>query len=148
MPAEQSTMPRGVDTDLYLEIQQFYAAQMQALDGGDATGWAETFTEDGVFAANADSSATCGRAAIAQAAHAAAARLAEEGLVQRHWLGMLDARPGPDGGVRVRYYALVIRTPGGGDPVIWRSCAGADELVRHDGGWLVRERRITRDDVG
>jgi len=36
----------------------------------------------------------------------------------------------------------------GGDPVIWRSCAGADELVRHDGGWLVRERRITRDDVG
>jgi len=40
MPAEQSTMPRGVDTDLYLEIQQFYAAQMQAVDGGDATGWA------------------------------------------------------------------------------------------------------------
>src|SRR2546421_10234917 len=147
MPAEPSTIPRGVDSELYLEITQFDAAQMQALDSGDAAGWAATFTDDGVFATNVESTTTRGRAAIAEAARAAADRLAADGVVQRHWLGMLDARPAGDGGARVRYYALVIRTPHGGDPFIWRSCAGEDDLVRADGAWLVRARRITRDDI-
>jgi len=147
MPAQPSTIPRGVDTEPYLRIQQFYAAQMQALDGGDAAGWAATFTDDGVFATNVGSTATRGRAAIEEAARTAAAYLAENGVVQRHWLGMLDARPERGDGVRVRYYALVVRTPEGGTPFIWRSCAGEDDLVRHNGAWLVRERRITRDDV-
>jgi actinorhodin biosynthesis protein ActVIA len=36
-------------TELYAEIQQFYADQMQRLDNRDLTGYAETFTEDAEF---------------------------------------------------------------------------------------------------
>ena len=33
----------------YIEIQQLYAKYAQTLDLGDAEGWADTFTADGVF---------------------------------------------------------------------------------------------------
>jgi uncharacterized protein (TIGR02246 family) len=36
----------------YTEIQQLYARYNTAIDKGDADGWADTFTADGVFANN------------------------------------------------------------------------------------------------
>jgi hypothetical protein len=36
-------------TDLYAEVLQFYARQMQQLDGGDFEAYGDTFTEDAEF---------------------------------------------------------------------------------------------------
>ncbi len=39
----------GLSAQDYYEIQQLYARYNIAIDGGDAEGWAATFTPDGVF---------------------------------------------------------------------------------------------------
>lgn len=148
-PPEPTTDPEETpvsDTDRYVRVQQFYARQMQLLDSGDAEGWALTFTEDGVFSANAHPEPVRGREAIAAGARRAAAELAAQGVVRRHWLGMLDVTDAGDA-LRVRSYALVVSTPRGGDPAPRFSTTCEDELVEADGGWLVRTRQVRRDDL-
>nr|WP_240942325.1 nuclear transport factor 2 family protein [Planosporangium thailandense] len=132
---------------MYAEVNDFYARQMHAIDSGQAETWAATFAEDGVFAANAYPRPTVGRAAIEEAVRTTAADLAAAGVVHRHWFGMLAVDDERDGVIRARYYALVIRTPKGGDPVIHRCTSAEDELVRRDGRLLVRRRLVTRDDL-
>ena len=39
----------GLSAQDYFEIQQLYSRYNNAIDGGDAEGWAATFTPDGVF---------------------------------------------------------------------------------------------------
>lgn len=134
-------------TDLYIEVQQFYGHQMQLLDAGLVEEWAGTFTEDGVFAANAHPEPSVGRAVIEAGARRAVEDLAARKLVRRHWLGMLDVEPVDADSVRVRSYAQVIETPIGGQTVVRLSTTCADLLVRLDGKWLVRERKVARDDL-
>lgn len=147
-PTAPTAPARGADADLYAEVQHFYARQMQLLDARSCVEWAGTFTEDGVFAANGLPAPAEGRAAIETAARAAQDRLAAEGLVHRHWLGMVTADRAADGTVRARSYALVIQVPLGGVPALHRSTVCEDTLVRgEDGSLLVRDRRVTRDDL-
>ncbi|GAA0962219.1 nuclear transport factor 2 family protein [Virgisporangium aurantiacum] len=135
-------------TGLYQEVQQFYADQMRLLDGGAVAEWARTFTEDGVFAANALPEPIRGRAAIEAGARAAAEELARSGVRRRHWLGMVSVRPGTDdASLSVHSYALVLATPRGGKPTVHASTSCVDDLVRDGAGWLVRHRRVTRDDL-
>jgi 3-phenylpropionate/cinnamic acid dioxygenase small subunit len=133
--------------ELYLRVQQFYARQMQLLDRGAVQEWAATFTEDGVFAANAHPEPVRGRSAIAAAAQAATDQLARDRVVRRHWLGMLTVQPEPDGIVRARCYALVITTPRGGQAGLHVSTFCEDVLVADGDDLLVRDRRISRDDL-
>src|SRR5262245_64819497 len=84
---------------LYQEIQHFYARQMRFLDNGMATEWAQTFTEDGVFLANAHPEPQSGRVQIEAAARKTSMQLAEQGVQRRHWLGMLEVSEEPDGSV-------------------------------------------------
>ncbi len=138
----------GGNAALYAEIQQFYARQMQMLDGGDADAWADTFTEDGVFAANAHPQPAVGRETIRVAATKVKAQHAEEGLQVRHWLGMVEVTEQPDGTVLARSYALIINTPRGGQAVVGLSTTCDDVLVRDgEGGWLVANRQVVRDDL-
>lgn len=133
---------------LQAEVQQFYARQMHLLDNGKADAWADTFTEDGVFAANAHPEPARGRETIRAAAARAAAQRAEEGLQVRHWLGMLDVRPQEDGSVVALSYALIVNTLLGGSPQVHLSTTCEDVLVRgEDGGWLVSRRQVRRDDL-
>lgn len=62
-------------------------------------------------------------------------------------LGMLSVAPRADGGVRARSYTLVIVTEPGGGTTIGRSTVCTDDPVPSGGGWLVRHRRVTRDDL-
>ncbi|MFC8721791.1 nuclear transport factor 2 family protein [Kitasatospora sp. NPDC057198] len=141
-----SASPAG--SALQAEVQQFYAWQMHLLDSGEADAWAETFTEDGVFAANAHPEPARGRETIRAAAAKAAAQRAEEGIQVRHWLGMLEVRPREDGSVLALSYALIVNTPMGGSPQVHLSTTCEDVLVRgEDGGWLVRDRQVKRDDL-
>ncbi|MDI5967327.1 nuclear transport factor 2 family protein [Streptomyces sp. SL13] len=138
----------GGNTALYAEIQQFYAHQMHLLDGGDADAWAQTFTPDGVFAANAHPQPAVGRETIRAAASKVKAQHAEEGLQVRHWLGMMDITEQPDGSVLARTYALIINTPRGGQAAVSLSTTCDDLLVRDENGaWLVADRKVVRDDL-
>src|SRR5260221_5260193 len=96
------TEPEAASTaaETYYEIQDFYARQMQLLDQGYTQEWAQTFTEDGVFAANAQPEPVRTRSAIAAGAAAASAELSAQGIRRRHWLGMVSALPPLDRTVR------------------------------------------------
>ncbi|WP_370942171.1 nuclear transport factor 2 family protein [Amycolatopsis sp. cg5] len=135
------------DVGLYHRVQQFYAWQMQLLDDGRVDEWAATFTEDGVFAANAHPEPVSGRENIAAGARAAVAKLAADGLVRRHWLGMLTVAEQPDGTIKARSYALVINTPKGGQAAVHVSTSCEDVLVADGPDLLVADRRVTRDDL-
>ncbi|MEA2589563.1 MAG: hypothetical protein QOH66_2490 [Actinomycetota bacterium] len=133
--------------DLYLEVLHFYARQMQLLDDALVEEWAETFTEEGIFAANAQAQPTMGRKAIAAAARATTDDLARRGIRRRHWIGM-PALTGTSGdGYRVRSYALVIETTVGGQSGVRMSTLMDDRLVRVEGRFLVDHRQVTRDDL-
>jgi hypothetical protein len=147
MTLAEPAVQHAVSPEVYVEIQQFYARQMQLLDEARTHEWAETFTDDGVFAANAHPEPVRGRQEIAAASTKARAALKAAGLQHRHWLGMLDAKTTEDGGIIAHSYAVVVETPRGGTPMIKHSTHCADLLV-HDGAqWLVRRRQITRDDL-
>ena len=148
MTVTESAPRYDVDSRLYQQIQDFYAYQMQLLDNGAVDEWAATFTEDGVFAANAHPQPYRGRDVIASGAGQAARALREREVRRRHWLGMVSVRPeGPDT-VRARSYALVLETPRGGPTTVLMSTVCHDLLVRSaDGRWLVKEREVTRDDL-
>ncbi|RKT55611.1 nuclear transport factor 2 family protein [Saccharothrix australiensis] len=145
MTSSVSTEPGTAE--LYHRVQQFYARQMQLLDDGAVAEWAATFTADGSFAANARPEPVVGRAAIEAGALAAARQLASEGIVRRHWLGMLSVEQLPGGRVRARCYALVISTPKGGQAGVHVSTVCEDVLVPDGGSFAVQERRVTRDDL-
>ncbi|WP_063774830.1 nuclear transport factor 2 family protein [Kitasatospora azatica] len=133
--------------ELYHQVQQFYAQQMQLLDSGNAEEWAETFTEDGVFAANAHPEPAAGRAVITAAARTATDDYAAKGIQRRHWLGMVSVeRRGADE-VFAQCYALVIETPRGGQAAVRVSTRCDDLLVRVEGRWQVKHRQVTRDDL-
>ncbi|MGI5455128.1 nuclear transport factor 2 family protein [Streptomyces sp. CA-249302] len=132
---------------LYQQVQQFYARQMQLLDDGRVAEWALTFTEDGVFAANAHPEPAAGRAAITAAAAKATEEYAAKGVQRRHWLGMVSVEPGTRNRVNARCYALVIETPRGGQAAIRVSTLCEDRLVHDGADWLVEHRQVTRDDL-
>ncbi|WP_336053796.1 nuclear transport factor 2 family protein [Streptomyces sp. CA2R101] len=136
-----------VTGDLYYQVQSFYARQMQLLDSGRVDAWADTFTEDGVFSANAQPRPAAGREAIRRAAAAAQDALRAKGLRHRHWLGMVDIRSVDGDRVTVRNYALVLAIPLGGQATVHVSTTCNDELVREDGQWRVRNRVVFRDDL-
>jgi hypothetical protein len=138
-------------TELYVAVQQFYARHMHLLDSGQADEWAATFTPDGRFSAPGLPAPVQGRAALAAAVRETVARLAAGGELHRHWHGMVHVSPQDDGSVNVRCYALVVAVNRDGEPRLHRSCICEDVLVPAvdgDGGWQVRERRVTPDPAG
>ncbi|MFJ5233551.1 nuclear transport factor 2 family protein [Kitasatospora sp. NPDC088391] len=140
-------VPATATAELYFQVQQFYAHQMQLLDSGRVREWAETFTEDGVFAANAHPEPAVGRAGITTAAQAATDAYAAKGIQRRHWLGMVTVEPRGEDAAFGRCYAVVVETPKGGQAAIRVSTLCEDTLVRENGRWLVQHRQITRDDL-
>ncbi|MBY8886400.1 nuclear transport factor 2 family protein [Streptomyces sp. PTM05] len=133
--------------ELYQQVQQYYARQMQLLDSGRVEEWAQTFTADGVFAANAHPEPTVGREAIAKVAGQVVADYNERRIQRRHWLGMVNIERQEGGSVFARCYALVFETPHGGQAYVKASTTCEDELVHEGGEWLVKHRLITRDDL-
>ncbi|RJL35890.1 nuclear transport factor 2 family protein [Bailinhaonella thermotolerans] len=132
-------------TELYVEVQRFYARHLQALDRGDVGEWARGFTEDGVFRLPPPHEPLRGRAALAESLGRFMGAAEARGERHRHWHGMLDVRPGPGGTVEARCYALVILSTAEGSR-LYRACVCEDVFVREDGDLRVRDRRVTRDD--
>lgn len=132
--------------ELYLEVQQFYAAHMHALDSGEADLWAADFTEDGVFTPPSGPNVR-GRADLATAVKNSSEQRARAGEQHRHWHGMVDVRTTGTGEIDVRCYALIIVTRRGEESSLKRACVCHDRMVRVAGRLQIREREVTRDDL-
>lgn len=132
---------------LYAEVQQFYAQHMQLLDSGEAEQWAAQFTEEASFDVPTLPEPVRGRDSLTAAVRRTGAQLAAAAEQHRHWQGMIDVRPQPDGTVRTRAYTLVLATVRGGDSRLHRVCVCEDVLVREHGRPLVSARKVTRDDL-
>ena len=120
----------------YIDIQQLYAKYAQALDLGDAEGWADTFTADGAFGE------TVGHEALK--AFAAGFFTNFDGAA-RHWNSQLIVTPtaaGADGGC----YLLLVDTR---TQPIGLTVAGIyeDKLVKTPAGWRFQERVFSADRV-
>jgi actinorhodin biosynthesis protein ActVIA len=141
MPVTSST------TDLYAQVQQFYAKQMHALDGGAFDEYAATFTEDGEFSHTPGRPAARTRAGIARELKAFhEERFATDPVQRRHWFNMIAIEPGADGSIRSTCYVLVVTSrPGVRQPEIAPSCVVHDVLVLEDGALLTRSRRVEHD---
>ncbi|AOR32936.1 hypothetical protein BFF78_19365 [Streptomyces fodineus] len=134
-------------TDLYLLTQQFYARQMQALDGGRFEEYAATFTEDGLFQHLSTVEPCRGRAAILEMLHEfQRTRFGDDPVQRRHWFSQIVLDPQDDGSWRSTAYGLVVTArPGVRQPEIAPSCVVHDVLEVDGDDVLVRSRVITYD---
>src|SRR5688572_15094429 len=132
-------------TDLYVEVQQFYATQMHKLDGGAFEDYAATFTEDGEFVHTPQQPPARTRAGIVAELHRFHERFADDPVIRRHWFNMLSVDPQDDGTIHTTYYALVVTTRPERNVTIAPSCVVNDVLVRADGALLTRSRIVDHD---
>ncbi|MFE1250334.1 nuclear transport factor 2 family protein [Streptomyces sp. NPDC058735] len=140
-------LPEAEFGELYAQVQQFHARQMQLFDAHDADRWAATFTEDAVFDVPTLDAPLRGRAELAANVRRNRARQERGGDRLRHWIGMLDLRPGRSDELHTRCYALVYAAPFNGPSRLLRVCVMEDLLVRVRGNWRTRHRVVTRDDL-
>lgn len=131
--------------ELYAEVQQFYADQMQRLDERDFTAFAQTFVEDGELAHAGPQPPARTRAGIVAVLTADAETFAHDPMRRRHWFNMMSLRPQHDGTIASTVYANVFQIRPGAEPRIEMSCVVHDVLVRIDGELRNRSRRIVPD---
>ena len=130
----------ALTADDYIEIQQLYAKYAHTIDLGDAEGWADTFTPDGMFGDPSSDSATRGRQSLVAFAANAYVRNSGTG---RHWNSQVLITPtsaGADGSC----YLLLLDT--GAQPVGIR-VAGIyrDKIVKTADGWRFSNRVASAD---
>jgi ketosteroid isomerase-like protein len=137
-------MPAGISVEDRLAILDLYARQSHLIDGGDADGWAATFTADGVFESPTYRLTAVGHAELAGfAADSNGAALAR-GVQLRHWIGQVVIDPA-DGGADVLAYLVIVATSREGSRID-RSVRVVDVLARTADGWRVASRKVFRDD--
>jgi actinorhodin biosynthesis protein ActVIA len=134
-------------TDLYVEVQQHYAAQMQMLDGNDFAGYASTFTEDGEFAHTPGRPAAKTRPGIVAELEQFNTRFDGDPVQRRHWFTMINVQPQEDGTIHTVCYVLVGTIRPNAQPLIAPSCVVQDILVRVDGRLHNLSRRVDHDQL-
>ena len=132
-------------TELYAEVQQFYADQMQRLDNRDISGYAETFTEDAEFQHTPDRPPALTRAGIVSDLVEFHQRFEADPMQRRHWFNMINLQPQDDGSIVSTAYCLVVKVRPNSKPEIAPSCVVHDVLVRVEGNLLTRSRRVAHD---
>ena len=132
-------------TELYAEVQQFYADQMQRLDRRDIDGYAATFTDDAEFTHTPGRPPAVTRSGIVADLVEFHQRFESDPMQRRHWFNMIDLRPQPDGSLLSTAYCLVVKIRPGSPPELNPSCVVDDVLVRVDGELRTRVRRVSHD---
>jgi uncharacterized protein (TIGR02246 family) len=123
-----------LSTQDYIDIQQLYARYNVALDGGDAEGYANLFTPDGVF------NTSKGRDALIAFVKGSAAK----GGTTRHWNTNLVITPTPEGASGTVY--LFLMDVAARPPAISLAARYQDVLVKTAQGWRFKQR-TTRIDM-
>jgi hypothetical protein len=134
--AQSRGMKPALSTQDYIDIQQLYARYAQTIDAGDAEGWANTFTPDGVFNNNSR-----GHDALVQFVHDW--RDKREGANRRHWNANLVITPSPTGATGSVYLLLLNTETRPPTPV--SSSIYEDTLVKTPSGWRFKTRVLHGD---
>ncbi|GGU77028.1 hypothetical protein GCM10010275_09520 [Streptomyces litmocidini] len=137
----------AVRTEVYAQVQHFYAHQMQALDGGRFADYAATFTEDGTFQHSPGVQPAVGQDGIVAELVEFHKRFEGDPVQRRHWFNHIALEPQSDGSLRSTVYALVVTVRPGGKPEITPSCVVHDVLLVTDEGVRTRSRLITHDQL-
>jgi actinorhodin biosynthesis protein ActVIA len=133
-------------TDLYMQVQHFYAHQMQALDDRRFEQYAATFTPDGYFQHSPYTEPSRTRPAIHDMLIEFHKKFDDDPVQRRHWFNHIALEPQDDGSIKSTVYALVIESrPGVREPQIAPSCVVHDVLVVEDGEVYTRSRVVTQD---
>ena len=122
-------------TQEMIDIQQLYATYNQALDAGDAEGWANTFTPDGVF-----NKTNVGHDALVTFAKGF---YAQGSGMRRHWntnLVLKSTAEGVDGSVY-----LMLWDVGNRPATIIVTGIYEDKLVKTKDGWRFKSRTVKPD---
>ena len=117
--------------DDYLEIQQLYAQYAHTLDLGDAEGWADTFTPDGVFGNSK------GRAELVKFAEG----FYNRGGSARHWNSQVLITPTAEGADGSCYLLLVDTSSQPASITV--SGIYQDKIVKTPNGWRFKTRVAT-----
>jgi hypothetical protein len=127
----------GLSAQDYFEIQQLYARYNIAIDGGDAEGWAATFTPDGVF------NTSVGHDALVNFVKTWREKL--NGATRKHWNNNLQITGNSQEASGYVYLMLVdISTK----PVsILATATYTDSLVKTKDGWRFTKRTTKGDSV-
>jgi hypothetical protein len=125
----------SMTADDYIEIQQLYARYNNAIDTGDAEGYAVTFTPDGVF------NTSKGHDALVEFIHNWHDKMG--GADRRHWNTNLTITPTAEGASGSVYLLLV--NVGVRPPVIFAAAMYDDQLVKTPQGWRFKHR-ITKNE--
>lgn len=125
-------------------IGELYAVQSHAIDSGDASGWAATFTPDGSFESPTYRLTATGTKELTAFASTSNSAAVTRGDQLRHWLSSLVFTV-EAGGTAVAGYMMILATSASGSRVD-RSLTFEDHLTRHGAGWLVASRQVFRDD--
>ncbi len=120
----------GLTGDDYIEIQQLYARYNNAIDSGDAEGYAATFVPDGVF------NTFNGHDALVGFIHNWREKMG--GANRRHWNTNLTITPTPEGASGSVYLLLV--DVGVRPPAIQAAAKYEDQLVKTADGWRFKKR--------
>jgi len=122
-------------TQDYIEIEQLYAKYNHALDSGDATAWADTYTADGVFRKT-----TAGREALMKFVENFAK---SSGGAFRHWntnRTVVGTADGADGSVYLTLWNMGVKPQ-----AIVTTGIYFDKLVKTPAGWRFKSRDIKGD---
>lgn len=130
-----------------LAIDDLYARQGQAIDGGDSAGWAATFTPDGVFESPTYALVAQGPQALAEFAARSNSAALGRGVQLRHWMTASVLTEAGAGRIRNSAYLMILATSVD-STTIDRSLTVDDTLERIDGEWLLASRVVQRDDAG
>jgi actinorhodin biosynthesis protein ActVIA len=134
-------------TDVYSQVQHFYAHQMQALDGLRFEDYAATFTEDGTFQHSPGAEPARTRPGIVKELVEFHRRFEGDPVQRRHWFTHIALTPRADGSLASTVYALVVTVRPGGKPEIAPSCVVHDVLEVSEGQVLTRSRLVTHDQM-
>ena len=130
----------------YEEIRQLLARYNFAVDFGDADGWADCFTPDGVFRCTPEGGPLTGRHAGRDALVAyAVTHHGASGGRARHWNWNLEIA-GDGDTATMRCYLAAYAATGTEAPAALRvTGVYRDALVKVDGRWLFAERHVHVD---
>jgi hypothetical protein len=125
----------GLSAQDYFEIQQLYAQYNNAIDSGDAEGWAATFTPDGVF------NTFVGHDALVGFVKTWREKLG--GATRKHWNNNLQLT-GNSKAAQGSVYLMLVDF-GTKPPSILATASYTDNLVKTKDGWRFTKRTTKGD---